>query len=55
MVGVVDDGVGDAHGSIADEGGGGEERQPGEEQLLRVGYVVVGRLLHEIAGGIGGG
>jgi hypothetical protein len=47
--------VGDADGGIADEGGGGEQGQPGEEQLLRVCDVVVGRLLHKVAGGIRGG
>lgn len=55
LVGVVDDGMGDAHCGIANEGGSGKNGQPGKQQLLRVGDVVVLRLLHEIARGIGGG
>lgn len=55
MLRLVHDGVGEAHCGIADEGGGGEEGQPGEEQLLRVCDVVVGRLLDKVAGRIGCG
>lgn len=55
LLGLLDNGVGDGDGGIAGKGGSGKQRQPGEEQLLRVGDVVVDGPLHKVAGGIGGG
>jgi hypothetical protein len=40
---------------VADEGQGCGQRQPLEDALLRLGDMVVGRLLDKVAGGIGGG
>ena len=45
----------DAEGGVADEGGGREDGQPVEDQLLSVRDIVVGGTLDEVARGVCGG
>ena len=55
MLLLLDQGMGDDEDRIADKGEGGGEGDPFEESFLRVGDIVMDRLLDKIAGWVGCG
>ena len=55
MLVLFGEGLSNDEDRVADEGQGGGQRHPLEDTLLRLGDMIVGRLLDKVAGGVGGG